>query len=108
MTTEARRERTLLLGALLVALALIGLAWLGAGCATLRKTLSATTAGAEVAAKITGSVCDTLASSWCKTNPCPQMQQCNKAEALLVQGATCVTEAAKLINALPKEVIDGR
>lgn len=95
-----REGRRLYGSVLLIAVALIGLVLLfTSGCApTLRKTLSATTAGAELAAKVTRDACRALATSGCKTNPCPALDKCHRAEVLIVQSAKTLTEAAKLIN----------
>jgi hypothetical protein len=79
------------------------------GCGpTLRKTVAATTASAELTARVTGDACTLLATKLCKVNPCPDLERCHKAEALAVQGAKALTEAGKLINTLPKEVTDAR
>lgn len=99
MTTETRRSRQALLGALLVCLALIGMAWLCNGCAGgLRKTLSSVTASAVLAAEVTRDACRVLATSGCAANPCAALEKCHKAEALIVQGAKALTEGAALIN----------
>ncbi len=99
MTTETRRSNQALLGALLVCLALIGMALLGAGCAGgLRKTLSSVTASAVLAAEVTRDACRVLATTTCQTNPCPALEKCHRAEGLIVQGAKALTEGAALIN----------
>ncbi len=69
------------------------------GCApTLRKTLSSTTAGAELAARVTRDACRVLATTTCQTNPGAALEKCPRAEGLIVQGAKALTEGAALIN----------
>jgi len=103
MTTTTReereRERRLLLGALLVALSLIGLALLLSSCATgTRKALSTATAATELAVKVTRDVCHTLAVSGCTTNPCPALATCHAAEGDIALAAEALTRGARRLN----------
>lgn len=104
-----REERRMLSGVLLMALALIGLVMLFAsGCATLRKTVLSTAKATRVTAEVTRDVCRELAASWCKTNPCPELDRCHTAEAAFVRAAQALVAGGEAVNKLPREVLDAR
>lgn len=102
-----QKEKTFLGTVLFAVMLLCVTAALLGGCGpTLRKTLSATTSGAELTAVWTGEACTKLAEKWCKANPCPEFDRCQAAERYIVGGAALLNKAAEEINKLPPEVID--
>jgi len=94
-----REERKLFTGVLLIAVALIGLAMLFAGCAPgLRKSVSVATVTLEEGAKATDKLCMQYAQTWCTTNPCPDLDRCELAYKALLEAGVAATEAGRLLN----------
>jgi hypothetical protein len=67
-----------------------------------RKAIVAASQAAELAADATRKHCRHLATTGCKTNPCPKLKRCQLAERLIVDGAASLTAGLKAAN----EVID--
>jgi hypothetical protein len=103
---HCRPLRRALLVFVLICLATLSLVLhcMTAGCSAggARKAIVTAADAANVATQVVRAHCRQLAEEGCKTNPCPALDECRRAERLIVDGAASLTAGAKVVN----EVID--
>jgi len=97
---SAREERRLLCSVLMMAVVMLGLVILfSSGCSTgLRKSISVATTAIEVAGDGTDKLCMQYAKTWCKTNPCPDLETCKKAYQAWLEAGVAAVEAGRMLN----------